>query len=478
MKSKISILLLTILFLGCTKDFENINTNPLSPVDVQPEFLLRKVIYDYAEQMSYEGFVAGNLLGQYFTAIDFNLFDRHSLTEPQYGGKPWPFLYENLRDNEILLNKARSNATFAVYEGPALIMKAYMSSVLTDLYGDVPYYEALKGKEGIVSPIYNSQEDIYLKSNGILDNLDKGILAIKNYKSALKLKGDILYSGDLNKWIKFGNSLKIKLLMRISSKQNVSESLKQILIEGLYIKNSSENAVFNFSQSPPNNFRMTTAKTGDYNLFIMSKTADSILTQLNDPRVTVFFRPTASNASVYRGLLNGPDASKLSITTSDYSLTGKIFREEGGKLKANFITSFETNFLLAEAAEKGLISEDAKSFYDNGVTQSFQYWQTAIPTDYLTRPDVKYTNGDPKAISQIISQKWIGNIGNGYESWIEYRRTGFPKLKTISASLNQNLIPIRMPYPASEATLNTSNFQTAAQKYQNNSINAPVWWNK
>jgi hypothetical protein len=110
---------------SCTKDFEDINVNPTTPVDVQPEFLLRKVLYDYTEQMSYEGFVAGNLLGQYFTAIDFNLFDRHSLSEPQYGGKPWNFMYENLRDNEILLlAKSRTNLAAAVYEGPVFDLQS------------------------------------------------------------------------------------------------------------------------------------------------------------------------------------------------------------------------------------------------------------------------------------------------------------------------------------------------------------------
>ena len=135
----LTLLLVIIIISSCTKDFEEINTNPNAPVDVQPELLLRKVLFDYQEQMSYEGFVAGNLLGQYFTAIDFNLFDRHSLTEPQFGGNPWDILYINLRDNEIILDKARSNPTFEVYEGPALILKAYMTAALTDIYGDVPY---------------------------------------------------------------------------------------------------------------------------------------------------------------------------------------------------------------------------------------------------------------------------------------------------------------------------------------------------
>ena len=86
----------TLCFLSCTKDFESINTNPNAPVDVQASLLLRQVLFDYQEQMSYEGFVAGNLLGQLLTAIDFNLFDRHSLAEPQFGGNPWDILYTNL----------------------------------------------------------------------------------------------------------------------------------------------------------------------------------------------------------------------------------------------------------------------------------------------------------------------------------------------------------------------------------------------
>ena len=82
--------LLALLLVSCDKDFEELNTNPNAPIEVEPSLLLRQVIYDYGEEMSYEGFVAGNLLGQYLTAIDFNLFDRHRLSDPQFGGNPWP----------------------------------------------------------------------------------------------------------------------------------------------------------------------------------------------------------------------------------------------------------------------------------------------------------------------------------------------------------------------------------------------------
>ncbi|MEM6771757.1 MAG: hypothetical protein AAF597_14335, partial [Bacteroidota bacterium] len=116
-----------LLLSACTQDFEDINTNENAPSEVQPEFLLRQVIYGYGDAMSYEGFVAGNLLSQHFAMIDFNLFDRHALSSPQEGGNPWPILYTALRDNQTILDISRENPTFAVYEGPAMVMKAYLA---------------------------------------------------------------------------------------------------------------------------------------------------------------------------------------------------------------------------------------------------------------------------------------------------------------------------------------------------------------
>jgi len=459
---------------GCTSEFTELNINPIAPVEVQPELLLRKVLYDHADNMAYEGFVAGNLLGQYFTAIDFNLFDRHGLTQPQYGGNPWPFLYENLRDNEILLEKSRNNPAFAVYEGPALLFKAYLTAQLTDLYGDVPYSQALQGKNGNVTPAYDTQQSIYLGPNGILNNLEKGLAALAQYRGAVRLQGDILYNGDLNKWQKWGRSLQLKYLIRISAQENVANRIQQVLASGPLLLESSDDAVYAFTASQPNNFRMATARIGDFNLFIMSETIEEILKSYQDPRLMTYFRPTANNPLVYRGLRNGPDASQLSISVGDYSFSGRIFREEAGRLKANFLTSFEVNFLLAEAAYKGLISGSPQVYYEKGVQQAFAYWGVALPSQYLTAGPAAYQPN--QGLQQIITQKWLGNLINGYEGWIEYRRTGFPVLKTVTASLNTNLIPVRLPYPPTEDALNNANFRIAAGRTQNNSINAKVWW--
>ncbi|WP_282048795.1 SusD/RagB family nutrient-binding outer membrane lipoprotein [Maribacter aquivivus] len=474
MKHIYSILIL-LLVVGCTKDFEEINTNTNDPVTVQPSLLLRQVIYDFGEQMSYEGFTAGNLLGQYSTALDFNLFDRHDLKSPQLGGNPWPIFYQNLRDNEIILNLSQENTAFAVYEGPARIMKAYMAAGLTDLFGDVPYSEAFKGDTETVTPVYDSQESIYMDENGVFDNLDKGIAAIENYTGTIALEGDILFNGDLEGWIHFANSLKIKYLMRVSGKIDVAAQLQTIVAEGNFIDDNSENAIFNFTDGEPNNFRLARLRIGDFNNYVLSETMDEILTDLNDPRIDRLYRPFANSSdNGYNGLLNGIDAS-AGVSLADYSLLGTIFRENTGLLDANFMTSMETHFLLAEAAQKGLITADTETLYNTGVTQAFDYWQVDLPADYLT---VDAALNDGNTLENIITQKWIANSINGYEGWVEYRRTGFPQLKTISASLNNNLIPIRMPYPSEEEALNSVNYNTASNNTEGNSINVPVWWDE
>jgi len=464
--------------VSCTNNFTDINTNPNSPVDVEPGLLLRNVLWESAEKLSYEGTVAGGLLAQQFTLIDFNLFDRHELTGVQFGGNPWPTLYTLLRDNEIILEKSRTNPALSHYEGVALVMKTYLSGIATDIFGDVPYSEAAAGKSGITQPKFDLQEDIYKGENGLIANLDKAIIALQNVSTTASLDGDIIYNGDFLMWIKFANSLKIKYLMRMSDVENVNARLQTIYDEGNYIQSNTENAIFNFTTSQPNNFRWATARAGDFQVFVMSLTIAEYLTNLNDPRVAVLFRPTANDNSIYAGTLNGPNTAVTPVIAGDFSFPGEIFREKTGDLDANFMTAHETNFLLAEAAERGFITATAQTLYEDAVTQAFEFWLTELPMDYLTTGGAAYGLNGADKLEQIGTQKWIANIANGYESWIDWRRTGFPTLKTISASLNNDLIPVRMPYPAEEEALNAENYQAAASATNGNNINFPVWWDE
>jgi len=466
---------MVFLLFACTKDFETINTNPNDPTQVHPEFLLRQVIYNVGEEMSYEGFVAGNLLSQHFTMVDFNLFDRHALTDPQLGGNPWPVLYKNLRDVQLILDIVDENPAYDKYKGPAKILKGYILMLLTDIYGDVPAFQAAKGQSGSVAPAYDQQRDIYLNEGGIKSQFEEGAAdcVAAQLGSGETLKGDILYNGDLSKWVSFSNSLLFKMYMRIGDAEAFYAELFDLFGADDFIGSNEDNATFDFTDLQPNSFRMQQLRDGDFNLFVMSQTMEEILSGLNDPRVERFFRPNGTG-SEYAGLLNGPDASATSITVSDYSFAGEIFRESTGQIDANFMTAWELHFLIAEAATKGYFFADPKPHYEKAVQLAFEYWGVEMPADYLTGVAAFGENGNDK-LEQIITQKWIANIINGYESWIEYRRTGYPALKAIDASLNNDLIPVRMPYPSEEQALNPVNYN-AATSASGNDVNLKVWW--
>ncbi|MEM8583331.1 MAG: SusD/RagB family nutrient-binding outer membrane lipoprotein [Bacteroidota bacterium] len=468
--------LLILIGTSCTQDFSNINTNPNAPTDVQPSLLLRQVIWNYGERMSFDGFVAGNLLSQHYAEVDFNRFDRGLLLEPQFGGDPWPIFYQNLRDNEIILQKSLESEALAIYEGPARVMKAYMASVLTDMFGDVPYFEAVRGKDdGIVTPVYDNQEDIYLEDGGILDNLRRAKMAIQaSMDSPFSLEGDILFNGDLASWERMANSLLLKSLLRISGQVAVAQEMQAIFEEGNYIETGSDDAAFNFTAGPPNNFRMATARVGDFNNFVMSRTADSIFAQLNDPRLEILFRP-AANTGQFTGLANGIDPSQTSIVVDDFARPGTIFREETDQYQANFVTAWETHFILAEAALNGWIEADWTALYRQGVRLALEYWSAENADAYLAQ-DLVNPDLNENALQLIATQRWIAALGNGYEAWIEWRRTGFPQLLPIAASLNDDLIPIRFPYPTDEQALNFENWSQAAAATNGNSPNVPVWW--
>ncbi|MEL7160839.1 MAG: SusD/RagB family nutrient-binding outer membrane lipoprotein [Bacteroidota bacterium] len=466
-------ILLVFLLPACTENFEDLNTNENAPSEVQPELLLRQVLYGYGDAMSYEGFVAGNLLSQHFAMIDFNLFDRHALSSPQEGGAPWPILYTNLRDNETILELSRGNPAQAVYEGPALVMKAYLAMTLTDLFGDVPYFEAFRGRAtGVTKPGYDPQEDIYLADGGILDNLERAVTAMDAYAGAQTLNGDILFNGDLEGWIRFANSLRIKVALRISARRNPENLLREITEDGRYLRTNEQNATFDFTAGPPNSFPFATARVGIFNVFLMSETAAEIFTDLSDPRAAVLFRPSAVNDD-FAGIRNGIDAAS-GITPDEFARPGTVWRENTAALDFNYLTAWETDFLLAEAVLKGYLPGTAKDHYDAGVVKAFAYWQTALPPNHLSRTTAAWD--ESRGLEQIITQKWIANVGNAYEGWAEWRRTGFPTLKPVQASLNDGVYPVRMPYPNNEQALNFENYSAAAAATNGNSINAPVWW--
>jgi len=354
------------------------------------------------------------------------------------------------------------------------VMKSIIAGTLTDVFGDVPYREAARGRSGEVDPGYDRQEDIYLGEVGILDNLKQADELLANPQYETVLNGDPLFQGNLGGWRKLANSLRLRYLSRaaLAAGPTVDPEIIELLTSGApLIQDEADDASFAFT-SAPNDFRFARARLGDFTNYLMSETIDSTLDALADPREQLWFRE-ASNGG-FNGIRNGIP-SDFAYDGSNISLPGEIWRENAASLQFAYMTAWETNFHIAIAAQRGLsIPFNDESRYELAVEQAFSYWNVELPSDYLERPGVAYTGR-----AEIATQLWLARIGQGYEGWIGWRLYGQPAYLPPLSSLNGGLIPIRFPYPADEQALNSENYEAVIQRLGGeNSPNVPVWWDE
>ena len=467
---------------GCTSEFKDMNVNPNAPVDVTPGLLLPNIIRTPINNIMDNAWSYGNIVIQHTAKRQFVNEDRYLWGDVS---GPWNSGYSTLRDVRNMINAAEA-AGQSNYVGIGLIMRSYIFSQLTDLYGDIPYTQAVKASEGIVLPSYDTQESIY---TAMLEDLKKANTLLGSTNETID--GDILYSGNIIKWKKFANSLSLRLLMRISAKKNVQSQFSEIVnnpSQFPIFENNSDNAAITYLAAFPNQFPQATNRVGSFKEFTLSKTLADSLNAYQDPRINVFGRPTeesASNTPIYAGLPNGlsdVDALNYGNNGRAISYVGTLWFEEcitarGIKIaKGVMMTYPELQFILAEASQKGLISGTALTFYENGVKASFDYFDTKMPDTYLTQSGVSLSSGNP--LVKIATQKWISLFYHGMESWADWRRSGLPELKPGQSNLNGDRIPSRFLYPLSEQALNSANLSAAVSRQGADDINTKVWWDK
>ena len=473
---------LIALVSGCTKDFDEINVTPNSPTAVNSGLLLPQIQRDMMNALMGETWGIGNIVIQHTAKNQFVNEDRYLWGELN---SIWNNVYDNMRDVKIILQQSEANGE-QNYKAVALIMKSWMFTLATDAYGDVPYSEALNAKEGQNYPKYDKQEDIY---NGILSDLKTASDLLGTSSEAVA--GDVIFKGDIAKWKKLANSLRIRALMRISNKRDVSADLRSIVDNAAnypVFESVADNAVYSYASSAPDQFPLHSSRIGSFNEFRASKTLLDTLKTLNDPRMPIFFRPTPSTIGsanpVYVGIPNGMndvDALQFNGGPQFQSTIGTLFYEEavtskGLSIAKGVIMTFaELQFLLAEAAEKGLISGDAKTYYENGVNASFSFYGLTTPANYFTLPQVDYTGSQQQKLSKIGFQKWVSLYFQGLEAWFDWRRTGIPALLPGISNQNNNLIPVRFRYPIIEQALNNAAYKEAIQRQGPDDLNSKMW---
>jgi hypothetical protein len=476
-----------ILFAGatavsaCTGDFEEMNNNPNKPLSVSSALLLPTAIErsvdrywghrDRFERINTDG---GMLWMQYLSRnIYSDEGDNYTMSPALYNSN-WKGFY-----NDGLLNLQRivvqSGPAGPVpntnYEGAALVMRSWVYSLLTDLWGAIPYSDAVKGTgaEPNYTPKYDSQEEVYA---GLLADLE-----LANEKLVVGgpgISGDILFGGNISQWKKFANSLRLKLANRQAAKKPAESRaiMAQILADPVkypIFTSNSDYAVLKHSNTLPSNNEwnqiMVQGGRTDWNL---SKTLTDKLNALNDPRRAVYGQPVNGQ---YVGHPNGlPDA----IATTYLSSSSKLGTYFTATTSPSVIMTFaELQFILAEAALDGDITGDAQQYYEKGIAASFGQYGLDMPAGYLA-------TAGPATKENILTQKWIALFGQGVEAWTEYRRTGYPVLPPRDPRaifMNDGVLPTRLQYPSSEYSLNRTQLETGITRNGGpDNLKTKMWW--
>lgn len=455
MKKAILLFLPLFLFVSCDLlEFDDdINKNPNSPsVASAPQLLANAMRYTYDTSSN----TSGQFLAQYMAETQYVVASLY----PQEGSSFYGWYQNPLINVETVINTATADNQLAV----AKILKAYFFWHVTDRWGDVPYSESLQGADNI-TPVYDTQESIY---SNLFDLLDEGVNQINESTS---LDGDIMFNGDMLKWRKFGNSLKLLVALRLSEVDEAKGEDEFTNTLGSPIMDSiDDNFAYQHLDDQSNeNYWYNQVERQSREWWALTETLVNIMEPVDDPRLPVYGEPARSDGE-YRGLPIGSDPADEN--TEEFSLIGEDIRQQNAKI--HLVTYSQILFARAEAAARGWTSEDEEDLYNQAVTQSIIQWTGSDEqaSDFLAQPGISFDAS--AAIEQIATQRYVHLFLNGYEGWAEWRRTGYPNLVPSGG----NNVPTRQAYTSDEAFNNTENYEEAVQRQfgGDNSLYGKVWW--
>ncbi len=479
-----SFLLMFVLTFGCTNDFEEINKNYNAPTQTNLGSLLPSVIFEPINpHFLLQSWLTDQVM-QYVVRRNDNQLDAYDFATGQvYFGEVWKANYAAVRNANDMIAAAQTQ-NLPAYTAAGMIMKAYYMATITELWIDAPFVEAGKGA-GNISPTYNNQQAIY---TAILKDLDDANTLLTS-STSFTLGGDVLFKGDVSKWKKMANSLRLRYLLRLSNRTEINaaaEIKKMIDSPSVYpiITSNADAAVYDFSGVIPDASSVSTLIATSLTGVSPSKRFVNLLQSTNDPRLDYFMvKPVDAVAyPKHEGVSSGTtrEAAQSTNGNSDRntSTLTQRFTANRGLLDYAFITHSEVQFILAEARMKNWITTGTtKDYYDKGIVGNFDYWKITMPANYMTQPSVAYDG----TMAQLMDQKWISYyMVNTIEAWGEQKRTGLPALVPgpLATTITKGLIPTRVFYPTLEQSINGDNYKAASSSIGGDNITASHWYQK
>ena len=460
MKKSIIPFVLLVVFVVSSCDVlefdDSLNKSPNLPSDPSPTQLIANAMLSLPGLSSSP---TGEYRAQYLSKVQYP-----SETLYPEGGTSFYGWYQGPLIN---LEVARNNAATENQKAVATILQSYFFWNITDRWGDIPYSQALQGNDKF-TPAYDTQEAIY----------DSLFTALKSAGSQLETSGslssDIMYGGDMEKWRKFSNTVRLLMALRLSevAPQKAQQEFNAALDDGVMASNADNFTFAHLASTNGQNYwygQIALPPIREW--WGLTENLVERMGPVNDPRLPVYGNETRDGGG-YVGVTYGEQDD---IGTEKYSLLGSgIYAQDA---PVYLVTYAEILFAKAEAAERGWIAEDAASNYNMAIRNSIEQWtgSTDGADAFLSQPEIAY---DPSnGLEAIINQKYVHLFMHGYQAWAEWRRTGYPDNLVEPQG---NAIPMRQSYTSDEALNNTENYEEANQRQfgskDKNSIYGHVWW--
>lgn len=475
---------------SCTDKFEEINTNPNQPDKATPDQLLTTAQYNFSNNIwdDWNNGRMGLYYAQYWSSTYYSNESRYAIREG-VNQTMWNTFYVDVINELAKLQEADNAEQLIGYENRVAIaelIKAFTFHYLSDIYGGpIPYSEAIN--EEIATPVYDSGEAIYA---GILASIEAQLAILDETGTSFEV-GDIVYGGDVAKWKKFANSFRLRIALRMidAKPAEALEAIKKSLdpANGGVISSNEESARFSYLSGAPNNNPLNEAFKTRID-FSVCKTLVDYLTTYDDPRLPVYAEPVQGTADVYEGELYGIEEGGGNSNGANISLPAEY--AIGATAPSTWLDYAEVEFMLAEIAARGLdvgLTGTAEEHYLKGISASLEFagLDEAAYNAYIL--NVPYLPAKWKDC--IGSQKWLAMYMQGIQGWLERLRLEFKDPYTgeeifvapADGSLDADveLVPARMSYPVTEASLNGENYSKAIEMIGGqNSKGISSWWDQ
>ncbi len=482
---------------SCDNGFDELNVNPTAANEIDPKFQfswtqLRTSGGRYENWRA--NLIYSSMMMQHFASTcGYWSGDKYSYNGG-YSSSLFDRAYtEQVKDVQDLINtlETKEGADQAML-GMAKIWRVVIFQRLTDLYGDIPYFQAGKGfLEGIDFPEYDAQETIYAD---MLEELEEGIALLPNGSGFGG--ADLVYAGDADKWKRFAYSMMLRLAMRLSEADaGTAQAWTAKAVAGGVMQSNDDIAFIQHTNGPEginmNGIGEVLDKSNGFgdDCPRLSNTLVDWMTGTGDPRLDIF-GVTPVNGGAHNGLPNGLDDTSIQdnptgTSTDDFSSFNPTIVQVSSPMF--FQTYAETQLLVAEAIKRGWADGSAEEHYNNGVRAAMQQWSiydASLAVDDATVDAYLAANPYADSFEQIGWQYWAATFLNEYETYANWRRTGYPSLTPTNYPGNATggQIPSRMVYPESEIGLNPNLDAALARQGMStdfsNEMIVPVWWDK